>query len=120
MFKNAVFGKAYKTRDGRCALCISKCMNTCRLYVNGAGEYYYNVDGSHKCYGEFNPKKAYDNLDIVSEWRDEIDESELDVLAEKYVEKEFDGIVLGDDYAMMEMSRIKRIFKEGYRKGKGF
>ena len=83
MFKNAFFGKAYKTRDGRCALCISKCMNTYILYVNGDGEYYYNIDGSHKCYGKFNPKKSYDNLDIVSEWNERIVEKELHTLSDE-------------------------------------
>lgn len=108
IFENACFGKAYKTRDGRKALLWyyntgNNVVDQAVLITIGASQIL--VDGTGKDMNE-----PYHNTtnDIITEWQSEINEEELDSIAESCcIEDE------GELY-----STYLDGFKAGYRKSK--
>lgn len=84
MFKNAYFGKAYKTRDNKKALFLGKddylpayllFVDDCMMLSD------YDVNGVPLDINNMPCPKS--NLCIISEWQEEITEEELDKLAEE-------------------------------------
>lgn len=79
IFENAYFGKPYKTRDGKRALFIEQ---------NNDKHFPYSIliEGKLGCI-MYDDTGKYTNdcpdLDIVSEWKEEVNEEELDELALK-------------------------------------
>lgn len=119
IFKNAYFGKPYKTRDGRKAV-YSHCIDN-KIYLMYP-HYYINNDSTYVNY-EYVDKKgySYDNQhlsddDIVSEWQEEISEEELDKLAETTVQYDDKDKILykvqGEYYTADDLDVA---FKAGYR-----
>lgn len=105
IFENAYFGKAYKTKDGRKAIFFTKA--TCdgvTLLTDKYGLDHYHNDGTiFHCTNE--------NDNIVSEWKEEINEKELEQVAEKFAHK----------HAIYPDVRDRKIiakeyFKAGFRK----
>lgn len=106
IFKNAYFGKAYKTRDGKKAI----------YWKHGVEHHLLIETGYMLCKDDglsFNINKP--NLDIVSEWQDVIDDNNLNEIAyeelgvSKEDMEEFDACLwTSDDYI--------DAFKAGYRK----
>lgn len=111
IFENAYFGKPYKTRGDKKAI-------------------YQRDDGLHGLYhhwliteqqhfacansGEHNMIEGETNLDIVSEWKEKINEEELDELAWKEYPDDDD-----DDTPLYGIDRTEQreALKVGYRKG---
>lgn len=105
IFGNAYFGKPYKTRNSKKAIYAGKlpAVNLHRLLVEDLLDTFnYNEFGSFRTQGE-------SQHDIVSEWQ-EIDEEELDKLANEYEDRS--GLELG-------LNDIHDAYKAGYRKAKG-
>lgn len=81
IFKNAYFGKSYKTRDGRMAIYIGEDEKPSgyrfilMIEGNRPMPLYFDMEGCYDC--EEHP------YDIVSEWKDVIDEDKLNKLAEQ-------------------------------------
>lgn len=83
IFKNAYFGKAYKTRDGRKALYVGK------AYGLGIYVYLLVIEGSDDLDefaqdGSFNVGSEHP-FDIISEWQEPIDGEKLDIFAKEYI-----------------------------------
>lgn len=77
IFKNACFGKAYKTRKGDKVIYLRMfiCNGYCHLVSNGMLEYAVNDNGEVD-------SRLYEASDVVSEWEGEsINEEKLDNLA---------------------------------------
>lgn len=78
IFENAYFGKQYKTRDGRKALLLQ--VNNCAVlavqFDSEAITNDYKLCGKHL--------HGCDNLDIISEWKEEIDEEKLERLRNEW------------------------------------
>lgn len=106
IFENAYFGKAYKTRDGRKAIFSRKDGDTFDLETE---ESYNPVreDGSF-----LYTKEGYESsCDIISEWHTEIDEQELDKLANSLEVQQLLTVPWDDCY-----EECVECFKAGYRK----
>lgn len=106
IFENAYFGKLYKTRDGRKAIYTIMSCDSHWLAIQ---------DTSFTC--EYNNQgKLVSNIgnvmDIVSEWQEEIDEEELEKLADE------ESLWLAD--APLQERRFKEGYKAGYHKAKGY
>lgn len=110
MFKNAYFGKVYKTREGLKAIYLRYCelSKHHELITENLEDIEVDDRGLHFDDSEY--------LDIVSEWKEEINEYKLYKLAEK---------VFPDTYEFGEYERIaykvsrmveREAFKVGYRK----
>lgn len=88
IFKNAYFGKPYKTRDGRKAIYIEFFENSAHIIVHRLisegpyGKRYVNIMQN----GNVFPFRE-DKDDIVSEWKESISEEELDELARADADK---------------------------------
>lgn len=109
MFENAYFGKQYKLKNGKKAIYVNKGSfhylavegkyDNCAYYDNGT--YYYDT---------------YDELNVVSEWKEEINEEKLDELADAETFKkseEFDNC-LDDILSLLDgENKLKIIFKKG-------
>lgn len=130
IFRNAYFGKAYKTRDGRKAIFL----DSYKVRIFGKDEpcikcviqdedsfFFFEPDGLNFQGGYSADEDGdieYWNTDIVSEWKDEVDEKKLDEIAEKselkhiQIAKQYEalGQCYGFDY--------KDGFKDGYNKAK--
>lgn len=106
VFENAYFGKLYKTRDGRKSVFVKNygIDNNKIIYENGT----HYVGNNGRIYAN-----VTDRNDIVSEWKESIDEEELDKLAENIVDT-----YLSCDYenGNISYSMLKNIFKVCYRK----
>ena len=98
MFKNAYFGKVYKTRDGRKA-----------IYISQESVYPFR----HALSLQLDNYQA----DIVSEWQEEIDEEHLDDLAYDYNEELQHNYWWEDDYTVCvcEASEVRKAFEAGYK-----
>lgn len=107
IFENAYFGKAYKTRDGRKAIYLRNfiCNGIYHFVSTGDIEFTVNDKG--------NVDKIYQfGADIVSEWKESIDDEKLDELAnEDFENDKFTNIPQIETY-------YKIGFKVGYRKAK--
>lgn len=102
IFKNAYFGKEYKTRDDRKAIYIEKDVDLPGSYLKIEGKgglFYIGRDGYYL-------KDKESPWDIVSEWQEEISEEELD--------KKFNEFVNSDDFKSSETPYF--YFMVGYRK----
>lgn len=114
IFENAYFGKPYKTRDGRKALYLKKYKHgeICNELVveykditEGRKFYLYKDDGS------FYHREC--DEDIVSEWKEETNEEELDrIVKERYPFE--DG--LEESHYNSNIDKLREAFKDGYRK----
>lgn len=86
IFKNACFGKVYKTRDGRKAIFHKNTINRTWYFI--VEEFYeripYNSDGT--CRGN-------EDLDIVSEWADEKPKSKYDLSDVDLMLSQLEGII---------------------------
>lgn len=83
IFKNAYFGKAYKTRDGKKALYWRYDGHYHSLITDNNCPFQPWCDEAGKDHGW--KKDAEESpLDIISEWNEEINEEELDELAEHW------------------------------------
>ena len=117
MFKNAYFGKAYKTRDGRKAIYISQeSVYPFRhaLSLGGVSYAMYNDNGKYDMLVQLDNYQA----DIVSEWQEEeIDEEHLDNLAYDYNEERQHNYWWEDDYTVCvcEASEVRKAFEAGYK-----
>lgn len=111
IFKNAYFGKPYKTRDGRKAI-FWHSKEGFNFFLLDKGIHIYNNNGV----STYSPENY---IDIVSEWQEEINEEELDKIAlEKYpIRSEI--VENGLKRVKVDPNEPKReYFKVGYRKGK--
>lgn len=106
IFKNAYFGKQYKTRDGRKAIyTIMSCDSHWLAIQDTSFTWEYNDNGELIT--------GIDNaMNIISEWDEEIDEEELDKLATEYVKN-----IYQDDYCDF-LEQEGEAFKAGYRKAR--
>lgn len=114
IFENAYFGKAYKARDGRKAVYLKKGKSGKHaiIFENGT-TYYVNPDGCYYNLEYFiNPQDYITPGDIVSEWHEEINEEELDKLANEDAEKAY--ILKDSNYNLWYL--VTETFKRGYRK----
>lgn len=89
IFENAYFGKTYKTRDGRKAVLISYNQRKPNEPYVCAVACYLNGSIKSNCYNfnEFGRRRRTDtisNYDIISEWKEEIDEEKLNRLKEEW------------------------------------
>lgn len=112
IFENAYFGKPYKTRDERKAIFMRHSDNTYHIYLAVGGVIFrYQFDGTYDDESR--------DLDIVSEWTEEINEKELDKLAEEYFLTTYNkGIKNPSLDIINEKEFAKADFKSGYRKAK--
>lgn len=124
IFENAYFGKAYKTRDGRKAVLISYNQRRPDEPYVCAVACYLNESIKSNCYNfnEFGKRRygATSNYDIVSEWEEEIDEEELDRLAEEYIQGFDYAIEISPNLLSLKKDRAlaKSMFKVGYKAAK--
>lgn len=113
IFKNACFGKAYRTSDDRKAVYIHH-------YKDSESDdmHYLIIEGSVVTYvwradGKIAPNYNNDGLDIVSEWQESIDEEELDRVAYE-VDNPFNPF--GDSEQCFKYYAFHLGVKAGYRK----
>lgn len=124
IFENAKFGKTYKTRDG------SKAIFICRRTDNKIRDLTYPcaciahpyacvVEGYGELWNYFSNGRLYigdgfeTENDIISEWKDEIDEEELDILVNKYLQSKVLWRV--DESEQFFINLIGAAYKAGYR-----
>lgn len=118
IFENAYFGKAYKTKDNTIVkFIIQRGEDDFSIYIPKCK---YSIETTHRynSKGEFylgDGEYGHGALDVVSEWQEEINEEELDELAEDasyeaYQTDEYDNASRWLGYY--------RGFKDGYRKAK--
>lgn len=129
IFENAYFGKSYKTRDGKKALYqrnfLSKYIEPSdgrehyiSLHTVMTEQYIWQVDDEGK---REDLRRMSSNLDIVSEWQEEINAKELEELANRATKKDNeerryeyrDPVDIG-----IRKTAFKRGFEAGYRKAK--
>ncbi len=113
IFENARFGDKFRTRDGRMALyhCYDERHNKHFLFFEGYS-FQYGVcpDGKR---GE----GSECNNDIVSEWEEEINEEELEKLADEYEDKVQSCFWWSSEAdCVCDSSEVRIAFKAGYRK----
>lgn len=121
IFKHRYLGKPYKTSDGR------KAIYKYRFTDSRRTTYCLSIEGFDNDL-EYTPngQSLYSsNLDIVSEWQDEINEEELEEYAESVSEsfwlddmEMFDGNPLEKDIYYVCAKCYKAGIKTGYRKAK--
>lgn len=127
IFKNACFGKAYKTRDGRKAIYIKEKLvheslsHTDVLYAQLVLETGDILEVVKEIGVSNGTQLIYDNLDIVSEWYEEISEEKLDELATKNtitnLGYDFDPHDYTDHYGKnAHWASYKEGWKDAYRK----
>lgn len=107
IFKDAYFGKSYKTRDGRKAIYKEKDIDKPGSYVwieGRDGIFYIGKDGFYL------DNKKESQWDIVSELEEEIDENHLDKLSKEY------SLWLADE--PLQEQRYIDGFKAGYKAAK--
>lgn len=107
IFENAYFGKAYKTRDGRKAIYWCFDGHYHKLITDDDCAFQPWCDNSGKDHG-WNKDATNSSFDIISEWKEEINEEELNRLAWNYV----DSIPIPCRYEATALEA----FKAGYRK----
>ena len=116
IFKNAYFGKAYKTRDGRKAIYISRESVYPFRHALSLGGVSYAI---YKDNGKYDMLVQLDNYqaDIVSEWQEEIDKEHLDDLAYDYNEERQHNYWWEDNYTVCacEASEVRKAFEAGYK-----
>ena len=106
MFKNAYFGKVYKTRDGRKAVYISQeSVYPFRhaLSLGGISSAMYKDNGMYDMLVQLDNYQA----DIVSEWQEAYD----------YNEERQHNYWWEDDYTVCvcEASEVRKAFEAGYK-----
>lgn len=116
IFENAYFGKPYKTRDGSKAIFMCK-----RRNFDQDRPYACIVEGYDDIFSYYPNGRLYflekfeTENDIISEWEEEINEDELDKLAEEYELKQ--RAIVKQGYALGQCIGFDYItgFKDGYR-----
>lgn len=109
IFKNAFFGKAYKTRDVRKAIYIYYGTDVIQPFIKR----------HHLIYEGLNSIQTSNYEEIVSEWQEEINEEELDKLAKSYDIPVFgDGCAYSDEEWDEIQEWVEEAYKAGYRKAK--
>lgn len=119
IFKNAYFGKAYRTKDGRKAILLQKTFDyddiTQRGFIVATNDwkgiyssYPIDMDGKMQCWSHQRPEDIFVGGDIVSEWHEEINEEKLDKMAYDYADYNVDE----DE----DMRKVMCHYKAGYRK----
>ena len=125
IFENAKFGDKFRTRDGRKAIYNGRSIDRYWLIVE---RHPWNMIGFNSC-GRHSGLE--EDIDIISEWQEEINEEELDRLAKQekmhFVRfKECNGLDLlskrNKEYADLHniYELMEKMYKAGYRKAKGF
>lgn len=105
IFENAYFSKLYKTKDGRKAVFLGD--NKC--WVDGESHEY-----SYCRNGKFSVLETIEcNIDIVSEWHEDINEKELDKLTKKELKH-----IMPTDYGDGYNQLLEFVYRAGYRKAK--
>lgn len=113
IFKNAYFGKSYKTRDGRKAIYITHADDRYDIALEGScGTFSFLLRGgiliSYANYDTIYERRCIDTMidsDIISEWTEEDDKNKLENLADEYAENRWNS------YAMVE----RQVFKAACR-----
>lgn len=98
VFENACFGKAYLTRDGRKAIYMDSKCDSHWVIVEGTSYIWeYMDDGT--------PEEALgcsSTMDIVSEWRETVDDEEVDRIArleaDRYCKESNCGHIMPNDW----------------------
>lgn len=103
IFENAYFGKPYKTRSGRKAIYIYYGTDVIAPFI----------ERHHLIYEGLNSIEPSNYEEIVSEWQEEINEDELDKLAESKAFEFENGEVTDISYRDFMLG-----YKIGYRKAK--
>lgn len=124
MFENAKFGDKFITRDGRKAIVINLTKHlqgiTMALTIEGdkdAFYRFYHEDGTAK-------KEAGDTdaVDIVSKWKEPVDEEKLEKIAnestELYGKYTYRRMSYDSEHADIKIEGYSDGFKAGYRKAK--
>lgn len=109
IFENAKFGDKFRTRDGRMAIYWVKAEPDYNALILDDCEVICNNEGKEIHYF------ASCNMDIASRWQEEINEEELDELANEDAEKAY--ILKDSNYNLWYL--VTETFKRGYRKAKG-
>lgn len=126
IFENAYFGKAYKTRDGRKAILLDKTFDSLIInfgIINKVGSFIqYAVNNTSGILVQ-NGREFKDypcELDIVSEWQEEINKEELEKLAMIEGAKAISHFVNREQskFAFEWADLVKEAYKAGYRKAK--
>lgn len=126
IFENAYFGKAYKTRDGRKAILLDKTFDSLIInfgIINKVGSFIqYAVNNTSGILVQ-NGREFKDypcELDIVSEWQEEINKEELEKLAMIEGAKAISHFVNREQskFAFEWADLVKEAYKAGYRKTK--
>lgn len=112
IFENAYYGKPYKTRDNKKALYITSNCERNEVVVNYDGNL-HNISLNRDTGRHYNFQEM--PFDIVSEWKEEINEEELDKLADAYAENLFPNE--DNVYTKALRKECGRDFKAGYRQG---
>lgn len=125
-FKDAYFGKSYKTRDGRKAiyLFVRNMYEENKNYFSKDDIWHILIiEGKHS----YTPYYANGSViglsddcedDIVSEWEEEINEGELDELAEESLKEQIQIAKHYESLGQCYGFSYESGFKEGYRKAK--
>ena len=104
IFENAYFGKAYRTREGRKALyhnIISTEEGTKHYLITISSGFICDNDGKSPCKDD----------SIISEWREEVNEEELDKITKETLKR-----IMPTDYGDGYNQTLASIFKIGFRK----
>lgn len=109
IFENAKFGDKFRTRDGRMAIFVSQSKyGTATLlvqYLKGYEVFKCNEHGGHP-----NESESYESCyDIVSEWKEPIDERDLTDMATIA----YRGTFIGE---VSDTELFRKGFRAGYRK----
>lgn len=103
MFKNAYFGKPYKTRDGEKAIYLREDFKH-HLYLENGGIIDCNRDGTFE-----SVIGRIEKLDIVSEWQEELTDDELAKLINETIKekdklsKHYEGLGLYYGYSYVDI-----------------
>lgn len=120
IFGNTHFGKLYKTRDGRKAVCDGIIEGlpyfSIEGYTNSHGIIYLGGDKEITYLTPWLEEELKGCGDIVSEWNEEINTEELNKLATEYMTEERRSIIKGA--CDLSFYDLEFAFKAGYRKAK--
>ena len=110
IFEGAYLGKAYKTRNGRKAIYI----------YYGSDVNLPFIERHHLIYEGLNSIQTSNYEEIVSEWTEEVDENELNKLADEYADHAEMTGTSSDGYytGCWDYLDIVKAFKAGYCKAK--
>lgn len=109
IFKDAYFGKQYKLKNGKKAVYIDKKYYHYLIIEGRSIAFPYNTNGS---------SHGYDELDAVSEWKEPINEEELDKMAIEECDKLLkDEVFTYNGSECVVLSDAEKCWKLGYCQG---